>query len=359
MSERKLAHVEKIINIEPIDGADKIEVATVLGWKCVIAKKDNYKIGDLVVYIEVDSRVPDISIFEFLRDRNFKVKTIKLRKQISQGLIVPILTLPKGKYVEGTDVTKELGITKILSETEEKDKLVYKSSKNSIVIYFMRFKWFRKLREKLIKPEKMKYPTYLSKTDEERIQNIPQMLTQYKDKLFYVTEKIDGQSLTLYKHGNKYGVGSRNWILLKEDNSSWWTIANNIKYKEVLNSIFKYYSSAKTIILQGEILGPNIQSNKYKLTNFDFYAFNIIVDNVQLSYDEMKLILDKVNVESVICLDDNFILPETVDELVEYSKGKSKLMSTIEREGIVIRLKEDAKVSFKVINPNFLLRFDF
>ena len=111
MSERALAHVEKIIDIQPIPGADKIEVATVLGWKVVIAKADNFQIGDKVVYIEIDSKVPERPEFEFLRDRKFRVRTIRLRGQYSQGLIVPMSILGNKDYEVGIDVTKELGIT--------------------------------------------------------------------------------------------------------------------------------------------------------------------------------------------------------------------------------------------------------
>jgi RNA ligase (TIGR02306 family) len=94
---RKLASIQKIVDIRPIDGADKIEVAQVLGWEVVVAKKDEFKVGDLVIYIEIDSIVPDKSEFDFLRDRKFRVRTIKLRKQVSQGLILPLSILPS-KY---------------------------------------------------------------------------------------------------------------------------------------------------------------------------------------------------------------------------------------------------------------------
>ena len=122
MSERKLATVQKILNINPIVGADRIEVATVLGWQCVIAKKDNFKIGDLVVYFEIDSILPDKPIFDFMRDRKFKVKTIRLKKQISQGLIMPISILPEKKWNEGDDVTEILEVTKYDPQREEEEK---------------------------------------------------------------------------------------------------------------------------------------------------------------------------------------------------------------------------------------------
>ncbi|MBQ9247308.1 MAG: hypothetical protein IJ171_01830, partial [Ruminococcus sp.] len=116
MAERALAHVEQIVDIQPIPDADKIEVATVLGWKVVIAKADGFKVGDKVVYIEIDSKVPDRPEFEFLRDRKFRVKTIKLRGQYSQGLIVPLSILGSGNYNVGDNVTDKLGITYYVAE---------------------------------------------------------------------------------------------------------------------------------------------------------------------------------------------------------------------------------------------------
>ena len=116
MAQRALAHVEKIVNIQPIEGADNIEVATVLGWKVVIAKKDGFNIGDKVVYIEIDSKVPERPEFEFLRDRKFRVRTIRLRGQYSQGLIMPLSILPNASYEEGQDVTQELGIKYYVEE---------------------------------------------------------------------------------------------------------------------------------------------------------------------------------------------------------------------------------------------------
>ena len=115
---RKLASIQKIVNIEPIEGADKIEKLTVLGWHIVASKSENHNIGDLICYIEPDSRVPEIPMFEFLKDRKYIVKTIKLRKQVSQGLVIPLRELEKNfninisKLKEGQDVTALLGITK-------------------------------------------------------------------------------------------------------------------------------------------------------------------------------------------------------------------------------------------------------
>lgn len=203
MSERKLAHIEIIEELREIPGADKIEVAKVLGWECVV-KKGEFKVGDKVIYVEVDSVMPDRPEYEFLRDRKFRIRTIKLRGVVSQGLVLPVTVLKgNNKYWAepgigffgdvGDDVTEALGITKYLSPSERDEisqqerKLA--NEKNKLKKFMMRYSWFRKLF--LSKKQKSGFPYWVSKTDEERIQNIPYVLEQFKDKEVYVTEKID------------------------------------------------------------------------------------------------------------------------------------------------------------------------
>ncbi len=195
--ERKLAHIEIIESLTSIQGADKIEVAQVLGWQCVV-KKDEFKVGEKIIYIEVDSIVPEKPEFEFLRDRKFRIKTIKLKGQVSQGLVLPLKFL-NGGYVDhrsysiGEDVTQRLGIVKYLSPSEQselqKQEEKIKLEKNKLKKFMMRYSWFRRLF--LSKKKKSEFPYWVAKTDEERIQNIPNVLRQFKDYEVYVTEKID------------------------------------------------------------------------------------------------------------------------------------------------------------------------
>ena len=230
--ERKLAHIEIIKALRPIPGADKIEVAEVLGWECVV-KKDEFKVGDKIIYIEIDSILPERPEYEFLRDRKFRIKTIKLKGQISQGLILPLKnldvfydvkfldnkTLDGYNYSIGDDVTNQMGITKYLtlSEREEISQQERKlaNEKNKLKKFMMRYFWFRKLF--LSKKQKSGFPYWVSKTDEERIQNIPQVLEQFKDKEVYVTEKIDYQSVTFTgklvpRFNNWFGIKMFNLI---------------------------------------------------------------------------------------------------------------------------------------------------
>ena len=174
--ERKLAHIEIIKSLSNIEGADKIEVAQVLGWQCVV-KKGEFKIGQKVIYIEVDSIVPEKPEFEFLRNRKFRVRTIKLCGQVSQGLVIPLPVTWDTRPI-GTDVTIDLGVEKYLTPSEQTElqqqELKIKLEKNKLKKFMMRYSWFRKLF--LSSSQKSEFPYWVSKTDEERIQNIPQVL---------------------------------------------------------------------------------------------------------------------------------------------------------------------------------------
>jgi hypothetical protein len=362
---RKLASVQRIVDIRPIQDADFIEVAKVLGWECVVKKSDGFKVGDLVVYVEVDSIVPDRPEFDFLRERKFKVKTIKLRGQVSQGLVLPLSILPKGNYKEGDDVTNILGIIKYDPQAELEQKLMEEKkqiNKKRIYKFLSRTPFIRRI---LPKRKTYKFPEFIKKTDEDRIQLFPNICEEYKDLTFSVTEKLDGQSATyfLLKNTKKifglfpktnyiFGVCSRNLYLPKENNSSYWKIAKKYNIRNVLE---KLIGNNDYIVLQGEIIGPGIQGNKYQLSDYDFYVFNYIYPHAQFNTIEAKNVLEPYGIKVVPILEDMKLKP-TIQDMVEYSKGKSKLLP-IEREGIVIRNYEK-NLSFKVVNPDFLLTND-
>jgi len=364
MSERKLASIQKIIDIKPIEKADAIEVAQVLGWECVVKKSENFKVGDLVIYIEIDSIVPDKPEFEFLRDRKFRVRTIKLRGQVSQGLVLPLSILLKGNYSEGQDITDILNVKKYDPQADTEQKLIEQKlayTNNKIHKFFSRYPWYRKL---FFKPKKSRFPSFIKKTDEDRIQLFPHICENEKDTVFSVTEKVDGQSGTyflvkkpkkflFFNGGYEFGVCSRNLHLPKEDNSSYWTIAKQYNIKKVLEDII---GNNQFVVLQGEILGTGIQGNKYKINGYDFYAFNLIYPDKTIDSFTANLILSDYCIKFVPILNMNFEIKSTIPEMVEYAKGKSTLLP-IDREGIVIRNYEKG-ISFKVINPDFLLKND-
>ena len=357
---RKLATIRTIKEMRPIPEADAIETAIVDGWECVVRKSEGFKQGDLIVYIEIDSIVPERPEFEFLRDRKFKVKTIKLRKQISQGLVLPTSILPEGtKIEEGYDVTDILGVKKYDPEGDAEQKLSKDAPnpKNPIIKFLMRFKWYRKYFVK--SKRRYGFPDWIVKTDEERIQNKTIMFDIEKKKgtLFIVTEKLDGSSLTTFveKRGKKFdfGVCSRNVNLTNTpDNSAYWTIARQFNIEGVLTEIAKLFNADK-VVLQGEILGDGIQGNKYKINGYDLYAFNLIIDGKRIDTLSMDEILKGFGIKVVPIIDANFKLKDTIPDMVEYAKGDSVLLKR-KREGIVLR-NYDNYVSFKVINPEFLL----
>ena len=364
---RKLASIQKIIDLQPIPNADKIMKATVLGWELVV-KKEEFKVGDLCVYIEIDSQLPsDNPSFEFMANRKYRVKTIKLRGQISQGLALPISILPNGNWQEGDDVTDTLKITKYDIQAQQEKELQQVQNKNWFDRNFGQYKWYRQLFMKnRIGKQKYNFPTFIKKTDETRIQNIPSILEKEKDTPFIVTEKLDGCSATFFlqKNTNRkwldklfnrneyiFGVCSRNLWLYNKDSSHYWKIAEQFKIKEVLKQLIR---DKDLIVLQGEILGEGIQGNKYKIKGLDFYAFNLIFDNDKVDSISASSILKEYNIKFVPILKTNFRLLNSVSEMVDYSMGNSQLLSVM-REGLVIR-NNDKNISFKVINPKFLLK---
>lgn len=374
--ERKLAHIEQIIDLRPIKGADRIEVAIVLGWECVV-KKGEFKIGDKIVYIEVDSIVPDCPEFEFLRERKFRIKTIKLKKQISQGLIVSLETLNKisndniilSKLNIGDDVTEKMNIVKYLTLSEKQEIEKKLTKQNKFKKFMMRYSWFRKLVLNKIKKES--FPYWVSKTDEERIQNIPQIIEQYANELVYVTEKIDYQSVTftgkmLPRFDNwigkilpkkfKFFVCSRNLINNNKE-SLYWTIAKKYNIEKILKE-------NPTITIQGEQGDTNVQGNKYKISEPTLWVFNIIDHETKYHYNDLEIVnfCSLHGLTTVPILDRCLPLSElgkSVSDLVEFSKGTS-VLTDIPREGLVVRcIKNGNKIlSFKIINPEFLLKYE-
>jgi len=372
--ERKLATIQLVESLTPIEGADRIETAHVLGWE-VVVKKGEFQVGDKVVYIEVDSILPEVPAFEFMRERRFRVKTIKLRKQISQGLVLPMIEvgLVPSYYSIGHDVTALLHITKYDPQQLEEDKLLAQKEafhRGRIQKFLYKYKWYRNLFLKTKKKDK--FPSFISKTDEERIQNMPQILPLIKGKglLVDITEKIDGQSGTYFllrervktwygktKTSYLFGVCSRNLHLPNKDNSSYWQMAEKYAIKNVLLQMLDYYDN-DLIVLQGEIYGEGIQGNKYNLKGKDFAVFNLKVNGNYCKYSNMETMLriSGSNMKCVPLLYSDYVLPETVNEVIELSKGISTLHN-VKREGIVVRNTEK-NISFKGINPEFLLKFE-
>lgn len=369
---RSLAHIEKISKVEKHFNADSLDIVDVLGWRCV-TKLGEFKEGELCVYVECDSILPEKAEFEFLRSKKFRIKTQRIRQFISQGICFPLSILPPGNYEEGQDVTQEIGAIHYDPESPLNFKKEYKPQ-SKFIKFCLKYWIGRKLILPFIRKPKGAWPgDWLAKTDEERIQNIPRILETHKDKTFYVTEKIDYQSVTFFLRKMKvgpfnklvFGVCSRNLWLKTEDNSLYWEIARKYNIEKILRE--EYRRSGKTLTVQGEQGSKLVQKNKYGINEPRFWIFNII-DNqtgIHFNLNEMEKFrydynkLSGQELELVPVLDTEFKLKSTVAEMVEYSKGKSMINNKIEREGIVVRNIEGGdKISFKVINPNFLLKWD-
>ena len=344
---RKLASIKRIDTIEPIEGADKIELATVGGWKVVVAKNVGHKEGDMVVYCEIDSFLPIEPEFEFLRKSSYKkmvdgtegfrLKTIRLRGQYSQGLIIPLqdaheIIHRNGPNVnvglfEGLDVTEMLGITK----------------------------WDPPVPANLAGTAKGYFPSFIQKTDEERIQNLKKEYEEWKnsDIEFYVTEKLDGSSSTFYYKDGEFGICSRNLELKETEENTFWKVAREMKLEEKLSKL------GLNISIQGELIGEGVQGNPYKIKGHTVKFFNVFdIDNYQrMSYDSLnKIIVDEMGLQTIpVTAVPGFKLPDSIDELLKMSEAKSELNDHTEREGVVIRSR-DNKISFKVISNKFLLK---
>jgi RNA ligase (TIGR02306 family) len=333
--ERKLATVRIITDIKPIEGADMIELATVGGWNVVVAKNVTHKVGDMVVYCEIDSFLPIREEFEFLRktsykkmgdQEGFRLKTIRLRGQVSQGLILPIHVLPLLEMVhEGQDVTEMLGIVK----------------------------YEPPIPAELAGKVKGQFPSFLRKTDEERVQNLVKEYEEYRYQSkhqFYITEKLDGSSATFYLNNGEFGVCSRNLELLETEGNTFWKVARET---DLENKLRQY---GKNLSLQGELIGEGIQGNPYKIKGHTVKYFNVFdIDKQQrVGINDFLTIMDELNLDFVPYLEIPAMLPNTVEDMLKYAEGKSRLNSKTEREGVVVR-SMDNTISFKAISNNFLL----
>ena len=359
---RKLASIQIISDLKPIEGKDKIVLATVLGWH-VIVKKDEFKIGDKCIYVEIDSLLdPNNPDFEFLRSKKFRIKTMKLGNVYSQGIVFPMSILPKNKeYSVGDDVTDILKIKKYDPQAEEEEKLnVSTKPVKKYPQFLMRWAWFRKL----VLPTKRQqrgFPMQISRCDETRIQTIPEVLKNKEPVI--VSEKVDGTnvSMLLIKTKTWYGktkyefiVCSRNLRLWTPDGSHYWEIARKYNVEAILKQMI---GDNEWVAIQGEIYGASIQGNPYKMNGRELRVFNLIYPSGRLGSVEAEKICNKNGLLFVPILDTDFVLPDTVDEMLQYATAKSVINHNVMREGVVVRSK-DGKHSFKAVSPEYLIKHE-
>lgn len=324
---RKLASIQIVKDIKPIPNADAIVVATILGWKVVI-KKDEFKVGDKVIYCEIDCLFPKEERYDFLERVNYRIKTVKFRGQISQGLCLPLSYLPQDKEYEiDEEVTNLLGITKYEIPL---DLSIGGDTKGFI-------------------------PGFIRKTGETRVQNLQHILTKNKGKKCYLTEKVEGTSSTFYLKNNEYGVCGHNYEYKDTENNVFHRISKQLHIEKNLRKL------NRNLAIQGELVGDKIQRNiyKYKTNQYDLFIFSILDINTYeyLPFDEFITITQELGLKTVPIIETEFILDDNIDALVALSIGQSLINPITQREGLVIRgIENPSQLSFKVINPEYLLR---
>lgn len=402
--ERELAYVVIIDEIKPIEGYDRVEYARVGGW-WVIVQKDQFKVGDPAIYFEIDSRVPsDKECFAFLEKRNYKIKTLRMCKVISQGLLMhaedfgwknaidadghPLIYDANDNsrfwYADGEDrfLTKELGVTyaddadnKRKANSSDKYKAMAARRPNIFrkkwARWLMRREWGRKLMFFFFGKKKDKkggWPAHIAaKTDVERIQNCIFLL---KDKQPYVaSEKVDGSSFSAMAERGKFGkikyyVCSRNVVFNTPDapcfydSNIYFEAWNKYNLKEVITRILNDYDLSN-VAIQAEVYGDGIQKRDYSLHNGEHHmaVFHIVSNGVKFPMDKTVKICEEYGLPHVPIVDDNYILPDTIEELQNYVEGAPSMIDGKPREGIVFYDKETGQQYFKFVSPNFLMKF--
>lgn len=356
---RKLASIQKIWKIEPIEGADKIELAHVLGWQCVV-QKGQFKEGNYCVYFEIDSFLPVKPEFEFLRKSSyrfnpilgegFRIKTMKMKGQISQGLVMPCETFPILWYDQieqmycvvpslGQDVTELLGVRKW--EIEERATTGGTTIGN--------------------------LPYGVPHTDEERIQTIPELLELFRDKKYYITTKCDGFSHSVFiDEDEKFHVTGHNFEYKDDGHCAFYEFVKKNDIESKIR-VWKKNQSFKidTICIQGEWCGAGLQGNRLRLQQPDWFIFTLIINGKRACLDEMNRFALETGIHMVPLEETGINLPEKypdIDALLKRAEIKYPCGNT--GEGIVIRtvvpeqcrLTESGYLSFKVINNKYLLK---
>ena len=343
---RKLASIQRIWEIEPIEGADRIELAHVLGWQCVV-NKGQFQPMELAVYYEVDSFLPIAPEYEFLRassyrktdimGEGFRLRTMKFRGQISQGLLLPITAFPgiPADVELGTDVTELLGIRKW--EIEER------ITTGGTMIGTL--------------------PYDVPHTDETRVQTEPDLIGDFAGLDYYISTKMDGSSHSVSVDDNGFHVTGHNYEYKDDGNSPFYEFAKSLGLQQKME-VFALENHLNTFTIQGELCAPGIQKNRLKLTKPAWYVFTIRENGKRVGLNRMLDICRQLQLESVPIEETGEDLPSrypTVEALLERADGNYP--GGGKKEGIVIRPKEPVyserlgeMLSMKVVNNKYLLK---
>lgn len=337
---RKLASIRKIDEIRPIKDADAIECAVLGGWT-VVVKKGEYQPDDMAVYCEIDSWIPtELAPFlskgkeprEFEGIKGERLRTVRLRGQLSQGLLLPesvaAQAIAPGEIFiceEGSDVTEVLGIKK----------------------------WEAVLPAQLAGEAKGLFPSLIPRTDQERVQNLVEEVGAAREagSLFEISEKLEGSSMTVYRIQGEFGVCSRNLDLRETEGNAFWATARAEGIESKMIAVDEHWDFA----LQGELIGPGIQGNIYKLSKPEFQVFDVY--NIQtgkyLNPRERRELIERMGLNHVPIIYGESTV-SSVDELLAWAENKSCLNDNQEREGIVLK-QTNGGMSFKAISNKYLL----
>jgi RNA ligase (TIGR02306 family) len=338
---RKMASIRVIDKIEPIEGADAIETAVIGGWK-VVVKRGEFAVGDMAVYLEIDSWVPtELAPFlskgkeprEFNGVKGERLRTIKLRGQLSQGLLLPFTAKmaidigagPGAKFsdYEDMDVSELLNIQK----------------------------WERPMNAQLAGMARGNFPSLIPKTDQERVQNLVKEIASAGDMEFEVTEKLEGSSMTCYLIDGVFGVCSRNLDLKETSDNTFWQVARELDIEAKMRET----GPDAQFAIQGELIGPGIQGNIYKLSKPEFHVFDVY--NIQAGYYLTpvfrRALIQRMGLKHVPVIWSTWKLSE-VDSILAQAEGRAWLNKDQEREGIVFK-QVNGGMTFKAISNKYLL----
>lgn len=402
--QRELVYVVRIDEIKPIEGKDRVECAVVGGWT-VMVRKGQFKPGDLGIYFEIDSKVPEKEPFMFLEGKHFKIKTQKYKTPSgyfwSQGLLMSAEdfgwklhndTIFMGDglddyVIEKDFLTEKLGVTyadaddnKRKAKSADKYKLMAQRRpdifKKKWAQWMMRRNWGKKVMFLFFgkkKDKKSQWPSWVKKTDEERVQNMPWILQDKSE--WFATEKIDGTSTTFtmkgYGRKREFYTCSRNVVFDKPDKNCYYEtnvyteMCEKYNMENVLDCLMTFFENANQknvefVTIQGETYGEGIQKRDYGLKGHDFMAFNLIVgfkdgEVKRFNPSVMTIILTDYGIPCVPIVNEYFILPDTVDELLAIATDKSAIDGGM-REGLVFRSSDGVR-SFKAVSNEFLMKY--
>lgn len=355
MSERVMARVVKVDEVKTHPNADALDLALIGGWQCVV-KRNEFKAGDLAIYMEVDSFVPtEVAPFltkpgHFPKTYNGvdgeRLKTIKLRGELSQGLLLP--------------VQSGFGGYNFIRDPKNPDQTFNVNEGDDVSALLRVQKWEAPVSPQLAGQARGSFPSAFPKTDQERIQNLTRQFEDWKSKglTFMMQEKLEGSSMTCYLLNGEFGVCSRNLDLKETEGNTFWQVARELDIENQMRAYFTEAGFGETdVAIQGELIGPGIQGNIYGLSKPTFRVFDIVMAKGQrfLEPNLVHSVAESLGLITVPYLYRVVFTDTTVQTVLESAEGKSEINPKQEREGLVFKCNEDPSISFKAISNKYLL----